>query len=185
MGKRSDYERRPRDFYPTPIEAVQPLISHLPSKDFNFIEPCAGDGRLIAHLESLSKGKCISGWDIEPQGEGIVQMDALETSEQHYTDCDLIITNPPWSRDKKSGYIFHKLISHFACHRPTWLLADADWIHTLQSAELVEQYLCKIVSIGRVKWFGNQSGKDNCCWYLFDATKEHPYKCQFYGRVKR
>jgi len=44
------------------------------------------------------------------------------------------------------------------------------------------QYLprCKkIVSIGRVKWFGNTAGKDNCCWYLFD---EQPTETIFVGQ---
>ena len=29
MGKRSNFERLPRDFYPTPFSAVAPLIPHL------------------------------------------------------------------------------------------------------------------------------------------------------------
>ena len=53
MGKRSDFERVPRDYYPTPIEAVRPLIPHLPKTGL-FAEPCAGDGRLIRHIEQLS-----------------------------------------------------------------------------------------------------------------------------------
>ena len=65
MGKRSDFERKPRDFYPTPIEAVYPLLEHL-EEDFLFAEPCAGDGRLIDHLES-NGGKCTHAYDIEPQ----------------------------------------------------------------------------------------------------------------------
>ena len=44
MGKRSDFERVPRDYYPTPIEAVEPLIDHLPYS-FDYVEPCAGDDR--------------------------------------------------------------------------------------------------------------------------------------------
>ena len=49
MGKRSDFERVPRDYYPTPFEAVRPLVPHLPDKGL-FGEPCAGDGRLIRHI---------------------------------------------------------------------------------------------------------------------------------------
>ena len=51
MGKRSEFERVPRDFYPTPYSAVEPLIAHLPEW-YTFMEPCAGDGRLIDDLES-------------------------------------------------------------------------------------------------------------------------------------
>ena len=61
MGKRSDFERKPRDFYPTPMEAVKPLLEHLP-EDFLFAEPCAGNGALIKHLET--KGVCMWASDI-------------------------------------------------------------------------------------------------------------------------
>ena len=38
MGKRSNFERVPRDFYPTPIEAVYPLLEHL-EEDFLLVTP--------------------------------------------------------------------------------------------------------------------------------------------------
>ena len=65
MGKRSDFERIPRDFYPTPRAAVLPLVKHLP-KHFVFTEPCAGDGRLIDHLQNAG-GFCVDAYDIEPR----------------------------------------------------------------------------------------------------------------------
>jgi hypothetical protein len=74
------------------------------------------------------------------------------------------------------------MIEHFSSLRPTWLLFDADWIHTVQSSELVRTRLRKIVSIGRVKWIEDSagSGKDNAAWYLFDAIKTGP--TEFHGR---
>ena len=72
MGKRSDFERKPRDIYPTPMEAVKPLLEHLP-EDFLFAEPCAGNGVLIEHLET--KGVCMWASDIEPQTKGIHKND--------------------------------------------------------------------------------------------------------------
>ena len=44
-------------------------------------------------------------------------------------------------------------------------------------------WLRKIVSVGRVKWIEDSpfTGKDNCCWYLFDAREEAP--AEFIGRV--
>jgi hypothetical protein len=42
MGKRSDFARVPRDFYPTPAEAVAPLVPHL-RRGCLYSEPCAGD----------------------------------------------------------------------------------------------------------------------------------------------
>ena len=76
MGKRSDFDRVERDFYPTPMKAVLPLLPHL-KKYSNFYEPCAGDGRLIDHL-SYYNHTCIEAWDIEPQEKWILQSNALD-----------------------------------------------------------------------------------------------------------
>ena len=124
MGKRSDFERIPRDYYPTPYEAVLPLVPHLPQKPFSYAEPCAGDGRLISHLAKHG-GEVRYAYDIEPRSDWVKEADALT---QGYTQCEYIITNPPWNRK-----ILHPMIEHFADFKPTWLLFDADWMHTKQS----------------------------------------------------
>ena len=75
----------------------------------------------------------------------------------------MIITNPPWERDP-----LHAMIKKFSAHAPTWLLFDADWMHTGQAAPFAG--LCKkIVSVGRVQWIegSKSSGMENACWYLF------------------
>lgn len=172
MGKRSDFERAPRDFYPTPREAVIPLLPHLP-KSFSFMEPCAGDGALIDHIEALSRGACYSAYDIDPQSEDIQVGNALEIQQ---CNMDLIITNPPWDRK-----VLHPLITHLSDLAPTWLLFDADWVHTRQSAPFLAR-LRRIVSVGRVKWIpdSKMTGKDNCCWYLFGKPSDEV--AVFYGR---
>jgi hypothetical protein len=155
MGKRSDFKRRDRDFYPTPVKAVEPLIPHLPSS-FTYVEPCAGGGDLI------------DASDIEPgiskYGVRFVQKDAFDI-EDVPRDIDFFITNPPWDRN-----ILHPLIIHLIGMRPTWLLFDADWMHTRQSAPYLRNFCKRIVSVGRIKWIPNSphTGKDNCAWYLFD-----------------
>jgi hypothetical protein len=175
VGKRSSFERVPRDFYPTPYEAVIPLLPHL-SKGTRFIEPCAGDGRLIDHLESAGH-KCQLSLDIEPQRADIECGDALSLVTGWRAAADIIITNPPWSRVE-----LHPLIGHLSAVLPTWLLFDADGMHTRQSTPFMP-YLRKIVSVGRVKWIPDSpfTGKDNCCWYLFDQTASAP--AQFIGRA--
>jgi hypothetical protein len=50
MGKRSDFDRVPPDFYPMPFAALPPLIPHLRGVR-KFAEPCKGDGALVRHLE--------------------------------------------------------------------------------------------------------------------------------------
>lgn len=159
MGKRSNFERNPRDYYPTPYEAVIPLLKHLPVNS-SFSEPCAGDGRLIKHLEKNGH-TCLFAGDIEPMADGIEKADALFFNP-NMPKADFIITNPPWERS-----VLHQMIVDFSFRAPTWLLFDADWMHTSQ-AKLYLTHCAKIVSVGRVSWMGNgQAGFDNCCWYLF------------------
>ena len=173
MGKRSNFERVPRDYYPTPIEAFLPLIPHL-KHGSRFIEPCCGDGRLVQYLLMSNLGlSCQMMADIEPIG-GAWHCDARD--HIWLIDFDLFITNPPWSRD-----VLHSVIENLSDQKPTWLLFDADWMHTKQSAEYM--WRCeKIVSVGRMKWIegSKMTGKDNCAWYLFDGRHKGP--TMFCGR---
>lgn len=178
MGKRSNFKRVERDFYPTPYEAVPPLIPHLNYPGtLKFVEPCAGNGILFDHIARLSRRNCKALLtDIEPQAKGIKQQDALTLSEKDVTGYDFIVTNPPWNRK-----ILHPMIDHFRKLRPTWLLFDADWAHTRQSSEYIK-YCSKIVSVGRLKWIpeSKMTGKDNCCWYKF---QDKECETVFYGRT--
>lgn len=172
MGKRSNFERMERDFYPTPFEAVIPLLPHLEAGT-RFVEPCAGNGALIDHLVGAGH-VCARAWDIEPQREDIDRHDAL-TRIVGNVDC--FITNPPWRRDT-----LHALIVHLSDQHPTWLLFDADWIHTRQAVPYLSR-LRKVVSVGRVKWIPGSkfTGKDNCAWHLFGAPESVP--AALYGRL--
>lgn len=173
MGKRSNFERVERDFYPTPREAVLPLLPHLEPGAI-FAEPCAGDGALIEALESFGH---YCGWagDIEPRSARVLGKNSMDMKDDSFV-ATCIITNPPWDRK-----ILHPMIEHFVSMRPTWLLFDADWMHTKQSSEMIKR-CSKIVSVGRVKWIpdSKMTGKDNCAWYLFEPG--HTAGPHFFGR---
>ena len=158
MGKRSDFPRRKNDAYDTPPEAVRPLLPHL-NPHTRFCEPCAGNGALADELERHGH-ICTRKRDIEPRREDIERKDALTTLTGN---IDCFITNPRWTRE-----ILHPLIGFLSAQAPTWLLFDADWMHTKQAAPFFPR-LNMIVSVGRVKWIPDSpyAGKDNCCWYLF------------------
>ena len=112
--------------------------------------------------------------DIEPQAKGIHECDYFDLGFDELVESDYVITNPPWDRK-----ILHPMIEYFAPRIQTWLLFDADWMHTKQSVPYMK--MCsKIVSVGRIKWFGNMTGKDNCAWYLFDKEVNNTI---FYGRT--
>ena len=185
MGKRSSFERVERDFYPTPLAAVLPLVPHI-DPDVSYWEPCAGEGDLINNISELCPlSFCVAAMDIEsPDADRfdnwhnmLERGDSLKADAP--MDADYIITNPPWDRK-----ILHPMIERFSKLRPTWLLFDADWMHTKQSAPFMP-YLRKVVSVGRVKWIpdSKMTGKDNCAWHLFDKTGVYTGPTIFHGRV--
>lgn len=174
MGKRTNFERNPRDYYPTPYRAVLPLFKHLPCGS-SFVEPCAGDGRLVDHLESHGN-ICTYACDIEPQkdrcfgGRKIQKEDVLFFGWK-CPPADFIITNPPWERNMDGTGPLHEMINIFRVQAPTWLLFDSDWMFTGQANPFLK-YCRKIVTVGRVSWMENGvSGMDNCCWYLFQKEE--------------
>jgi hypothetical protein len=182
VGKRSDFERVERDFYPTPFSAVVPLSAHLTDVR-GFAEPCCGDGQLIASLESLGHN-CNFASDISPEGDAFWfahTRNGLSLEKRELVGCSHIITNPPWPAKHGRGEPTLGLIRHFSKLRPTWLLLSADFAHHGYANEVLA-YCAKIVSIGRVKWIegSENTGKDNCAWYLFDA--KYTGKPAFYGR---
>lgn len=180
MGKRSDFERVDKDYYrTTDPRAVRALLPHVKPHS-KFCEPCAGDGVLVDQL-SAANHICFGAFDIEPRQTWIDEQDArtfmidtIPTELREY-DIDCFITNPPWSRP-----ILHEIIVNLSDQRPTWLLFDADWMHTKQSVPYLPR-LRKIISIGRLRWIEGtkMDGKDNCCWYLFDT---HGQGTEFIGR---
>jgi len=156
MGKRSEFKRRKNDAYMTwDKRAVLPLVPHIPV-GARYAEPCCGDGSLITNLSS-------HGLICNYSGDIATGQDAMALSDYNIQDCDYVITNPPWTRA-----ILHPMIDHFRKLKPTWLLFDADWMHTKQAKPYMP-YCWKIASVGRVRWIpdSKMDGKDNVCWYLF------------------
>lgn len=181
MGKRSDFKKRKNDKYYSPIKAMEPLLPYLLPKS-TFIEPCAGSGDMVDFFESHGH-KCIDYFDIEPTRKDVKEYDAFDYPVGGYVAADFIISNPPWTRSKESGYLMNSLIDLWASIRPTWLLFDASWANNKTSAIYIEKYCEKIVPIGRVKWIEDSkySGKDDVCWYLMDVDKKNKF-AEFYPR---
>jgi hypothetical protein len=170
MGKRSTFKRRPQDAYDTPYKAILPLLEHLDPCEF--VEPCAGNGLLIGHLERHGFS-CVGAFDTHPRDGRVSLGDATRLRQTEHVN----ITNPPWTRA-----ILHPIIHNLAAGAPTWLLFDADWAHTVQAIPYMP-YCRKIVSVGRLKWIEDSAhtGKDNVAWYLFDHCAA-PRPPQFFPR---
>lgn len=179
MTKRcSKFKRNPKDFYVTPDKAIFPLLEHLDYK-MSFIDPCYGTGAIASYLMRENTGSCVGMYELYPEEYDTAQFGTIYKEDaavhQYPSSGDFFITNPPWDRN-----LLHPIIENLAGQKPTWLLFDADWMHTKQ-AEPYLKYCVKIVSVGRVSWMGNGvNGMDNCCWYLFD--KNHTGNTILIGR---
>ena len=169
MGKRSDFLRLDRDAYQTIDQrAVAMLIPHLRGVR-TFAEPCAGDGHLVGQLQA-------AGLVCAYEGDITSGLDALVHPFDQDASFDAIITNPPWRRD-----ILHPMIERFMHIAPTWILLDAAWAHTKQSAPFIDQ-CSHIVAVGRLRWIPDtkMTGKDDCVWLRFHS--QHSGGPKFVGR---
>jgi hypothetical protein len=160
MGKRSSFERREADFYPTPRSAVPPLIPYLRAAAIRrFAEPCCGEFDLVRHLESFGL-TCAYAGDIS------TGQDALARTS--YGAIDAIVTNPPFSR--KNRALLCKLIAHFQRIAPTWLLLRLSMAANAWMAPLL-RHCSDIVVVPRLKLIkGTESGgMEDHAWFRFDA----------------
>ena len=175
MGKRSSFERIPKDLYRTiDARALPPLLPHL-REGATFYEPCAGYGDLLDQL--VVSGYCCAGAsDIEPMRADMGRACALNLTSEQVGAADYIITNPPWTRS-----LLHPMIEHFRQLRETWLLFDAGWAHTQMAAPFLP-YCHSIVVVPRLKWIPGtkQTAKDDVAWYGF-SRDELP--TEFFGSM--
>ena len=172
MGKRSNFAKRKNDAYLTWDKRAI-----LPSCPMSNRRRSCGKYHLVNQLTKRGF-TCLDALDIDPTIPLVRRGDAT-TYELANEGVDYFITNPPWTRD-----ILHKIIFNLCTQRPTWLLFDADWIHTLQAIPHIG-YCKKVVSIGRLRWIPNSpyDAVDNCAWYLFDYN--HYDGPTFYPRLTK
>lgn len=169
MGKRSDFEKIPKDkYYTWDARAYTPMRAIF-RKIGTFIEPCAGGGDMIAHLEQI-RPRCVYACDIEPtDGETtpIVKLSYDRIKPAVLKQADYIITNPPWTRS-----VMHPFIEWcIASGLPAWLLIDTNWASSKQARPLLA-YCSDIVPTPRLKWIpdSKDSAKDDTAWYRFQGV---------------
>ena len=167
MGKRSSFEPREGNYWPTPIRGVVPLVGHFKAIGFpyKFAEPCAGDGTLIRVLKAFGH-TCTYAADIDPKGDGIAKADALELERQHVQGSHAVITNPPFD-------LAIPLIERWlSLPILVWVLLPLDFLGKQESHHLVPR-IAKLLMIGRLKWIpdSEHSGKDHHCWACFATDR--------------
>jgi hypothetical protein len=171
MGKRSKFPRIVKDAYSTPGKAVAPLLGYL-SPHTRFIEPCAGAGHLVGHLEAAGH-VCVGAYDLP-----------IDARTSRYAEVErgvVFITNPPWLPS-----ILHPIIANLADQASAWLLIYVDWLFTRQAIPFLPR-LNAVIAIGRVTWMPGtkQNGMDNCVCALFDRPRPGGTTIRFVGHGGR
>jgi len=165
------FAKRKEDAYDTPANAVTPLMRLLQPMT-SFIEPCAGQGNMIRALAAHGH-ICVDAFDVAPRAPGIRLGDAMDLGlggKLDLTAADCFVSNPPWTRR-----LMHPIIMNLSQLLPTWLLFDADWMHTIQAIPILRR--CRVIlSVGRVRWIEgtDKAGYHNAAWYLFTPTERAP-----------
>lgn len=117
-----------KDFYPTPKSLFRQLINGCRRLDGRILEPSAGKGDMIKHINDLNYGKCAQIDAIEKDnrlsslliqhGISVVWDDFL--TYETYKEYDYIIMNPPFSNGVdhalKAIKLAEKQISHCEIH---------------------------------------------------------------------
>lgn len=178
MSKRSDFDKVPKEFYPTTDpKAIPPVLVAL-LRGKTYAEPCYGNGDLEDLLMDVATCKWRS--DIRETVGSSKVMDALELTKEDLKECDLVVTNPPFSKD-----VLLPLIDHFVSLKPTWLLLPADYMHNLYFGPYMKR-CSRVVSVGRVCWFPKEGKRvastDNFAWYFWKKGATTDTRTEFYGR---
>ena len=100
-------ERKPYDFYATPVEVVKNFLSNYKLPEGNILEPSAGNGNIIQSIKEFGYLNNITAIEIrEEERDNLTQIsdkviidDFLKwESDKEY---DIIIGNPPYSYAKE------------------------------------------------------------------------------------
>lgn len=168
--RNSGYERKSRDFYPTPDCYTDWLIEaagYLFSKDLPVLEPAAGERHMANRLEAL--GFTTACFDIKPYKD-VFEHDFLDdVSPRGYAQ---IVTNPPYGRVAEP-FVRRALNVVREEKGIVAMLLPFDWDAAGERSDLFDSqgpFLMKIAINKRVKWIeGSEgSGMHNYAWYVWD-----------------
>lgn len=168
MSKRTDTDSavaNPSNFWPTPPEAVTPLLEPLRQDvvlaKSRFIEPCAGDGALVDALVFHNFVRAVA-FDNEPRRSDIRHGDATTVDWSTVNPAIPAVTNPPWAR-----HLLEPILAAIIGTRVVWLLLPLDYTTNLWTNPYM-RHVNRIVPLGRVSWKGNgKGGMENSAWFRF------------------
>lgn len=172
--RKSGYERKPADLYPTPPWVTECLLPHIPVHINEIWEPAAGTGEM-ADILGLS---CpVRPTDICQHGDFILDglVDFLQCTGPVNSGV-AIITNPPYSQ--AAEFIERALLLTSTNGGMVAMLLRTDFDHAKTRRHLFADcpaFAKKIVLTKRIKWFeGGSSPSFNHAWFIWDWTNKKP-----------
>ena len=150
-------KRVENDFYPTPANAIIPILKHIPS--CNVWECACGDGAISTVLEQ--NGFNVVSTDLNDYGFGETGIDFLT---QKYRLANTIVTNPPYNLINKFIEKATELkVTDFLYLLPLDKLNGKARTFLMQKAGLFALYSFR----GRLRFVGGKSPMMFHCWYHF------------------
>jgi hypothetical protein len=166
----SEYARKERDDYPTPVWVTEIVIPHLKSLNITSIwEPAAGEGGMAAALARA--GFTVTETDLS---SGVNFLDDRAWS-QAGSRCDAVVTNPPYGLQGKLAERFIERALELM--RPSQgavaMLLKVDFDSGLTRRRFFTDcpaWMTKLVLLKRIEWFKSLNGNtpsDNHAWYIW------------------
>lgn len=175
-ARRPTPKREDLDFWPTPVELRQALISSvLPILPRALIWECAaGDGVLEDDLRAA--GYEVFASDIDPQRRGIVRLDFLHDDPPAVTKGSILGTNPPFG---KSGLLDPFLARMMALLDAGWLSAAvllfrADAAATMGRRDILNRAAAEWTCCWRQRWIPGTTGQPRWWFHWFVWVPDHP-----------
>ena len=148
---RSGHQKSPLDYYrDADLKRSQRLRPFL-EPSTRFVEPCAGGGHLIRHLEALGH-VCTLAIDLDPKHPSVSKGDALDLTRDQLGDAVMFATNLPFSDWK----VFERLLWHLISIAPTWTLQPHAYLCNEQCGPLLN-HAVEIVPTARLRLFEGTS----------------------------
>lgn len=163
--RHSEYERRPREDYPTPSWTTRTLLPYLNRARINYVwDPAPGSGKLVRALRT----------------EGLTtfgnRRDFLKCEELPDPRVQAIITNPPFGG---AGKLACQFIEHALLFDKTicmLLRVDFDSARTRTHLFRGNAFFAgKLVLLNRIDWWpGPATSSTNHAWFIWDVKHSGP-----------
>jgi SAM-dependent methyltransferase len=157
--------RRERDFYATPAWATQAILRELPVGPV--LDPCCGDGALLAEI----KGRTF-GIEIDPQRaeaarargvRAVVTGDAL-TDRAGWVDAAAVVMNPPFSLAEE--FVLAALVWAQPRRAAVAALLRLSFLETRRRVPLHREHPADVFVLARRPSFTGK-GTDSCAYAWF------------------